>query len=198
MFSTKLTSARVWLERLDQSRHAMTLLFFASMMETLLVPIPIEVILVPWMLCHPHRRWRIATVALAGNLIAAILGYYLGMFAMEQWGDALIGLFGGQEAYEAFDERFRQDGFAAILAVGVIPIPFQIAMLVAGVSGYPIMLFLAAAIIARGVRYYGLALLVAVAGEATLRLWSRHSRFIGIVGVLLFGVWLWLKWSGSF
>ena len=64
----RLTSARAWLDRLDKSRHAMTLLFLASMMETLLIPIPIEVILIPWMLCHADRKWRIATVALAGNL----------------------------------------------------------------------------------------------------------------------------------
>ena len=190
----KLTSARAWLDRLDKSRHAMTLLFFASMMETLLVPIPIEVILIPWMLCHPQRKWRIAAVALAGNLTAATFGYYLGAFAMDQWGDTLVGFFGGRDAYEAFDQRFRNDGFTAILAIGIIPIPFQIAMLVAGASGYPIALFLVAACIARGIRYFGLALLIQVAGKAALDLWNRHAKPIGIAGVLLFAAWLWFKW----
>lgn len=68
----KLTSARTWLDRLDRSRHALWLLFVASMMETLLVPIPIETILIPWMLCYPYRKWTIASVALGGNLTAAV------------------------------------------------------------------------------------------------------------------------------
>lgn len=194
MPQAKLTSARAWLNRLDQSRHAMVLLFFASMMETLLIPIPIEVILIPWMLWHPHRKWRIATVALAGNLTAATLGYYLGVFAMDQWGETLVGLFGGQEAYQAFDKQFQEDGFMAILAIGIIPIPFQIAMLVAGASGYPIALFLAAAFIARGARYFGLALLIKVAGKAAVNLWDRHAKPIGIAGLVLFAVWVWFKW----
>ncbi len=193
MPQTRLTSTRAWLDRLDKSRHAMPLLFVASMMETLLIPIPIEVILIPWMLCHADRKWRIATVALAGNLTAATLGYYLGLFAMDQWGDTLVGLFGGQEAYDAFDQQFREDGFTAILAIGIIPIPFQIAMLVAGASAYPIFLFLAAACLARGARYYGLALLIAVAGKAALDIWNRHAKPIGIAGLVLFAVWLWFK-----
>lgn len=194
MAKLKLTSARAWLDRLDRSRHAMTLLFFASMMETLLVPIPIEVILIPWMLCHPQRKWRIAAVALAGNLTAATLGYYLGVFAMDQWGDTLVGFFGGQEAYDTFDQQFQEDGFTAILAIGIIPIPFQIAMLVAGASGYPIAFFLVAACIARGIRYFGLALLIQVAGKAAMDLWNRHAKPIGAVGLLLFAIWIWFKW----
>lgn len=172
----------------------MTLLFLASMMETLLIPIPIEVILIPWMLCHADRKWRIATVALAGNLTAATLGYYLGMFAMDQWGDTLVGFFGGEAAYEEFDEQIREDGFMAILAIGIVPIPFQIAMLVAGASAYPIALFLAAACLARGTRYFGLALLIAVAGKSALDIWNRHAKPIGIAGLVLFAVWAWFKW----
>lgn len=194
MSKPRLTSAHAWLDRLDKSRHAMPLLFLASMMETLLIPIPIEVILIPWMLCHPHRKWRIAAVALAGNLFAATLGYYLGVFAMDQWGDSLVGFFGGQEAYDAFNQQFHEEGFKAILAIGIVPIPFQIAMLVAGASGYSIGLFLAAAGIARGLRYFGLALLIKIAGKRALELWNRHAKPIGVVGLLLFAVWVWCKW----
>ncbi|GAB2792929.1 hypothetical protein GCM10027040_18930 [Halomonas shantousis] len=188
-----IASARAWLDRLDRSRHALLLLFVASMMETLVVPIPIEVILIPWMLCHPDRKWTIASVALAGNLTAAMIGYYLGAFAMAQWGDALINFFGDQATYNSFQSRFQQDGFTAILAIGLVPVPFQIAMLAAGASSYPIVMFLLAAMLGRGIRYYGLALLVALMGNAALQLWKRHSRPLGAVGVMLFGIWLWLQ-----
>ncbi|MDO8860537.1 hypothetical protein Q6D67_02400 [Haliea sp. E1-2-M8] len=59
----ELSSSRAWLDRLDRSRHALWLLFAASMLETLIVPIPVEAILIPWMLCHPYRKWQIAGVA---------------------------------------------------------------------------------------------------------------------------------------
>lgn len=188
-----LTSARNWLDRLDNSRHALLVLFAASMMETLLVPIPIEVILIPWMLCHPHRKWVIAGVALAGNLTAAAIGYGLGVFAMEQWGDTLITFFGSQEAYQEFQASLKQDGFMAVLSIGIVPIPFQIAMLTAGASGYSFLLFMLAAMLGRGVRYFGLALLVAWVGDKALDLWRRHSKPLGMLGVALFVAWVWYE-----
>lgn len=186
-----LTSTRDWLERLNRSRHALWLLFGASMLETLLVPIPIEIILIPWMLCHPERKWTIAGVALAGNLTAASLGYLLGVSVMEQWGDQLVGLFGSQEAFEAFRAKLQEEGFMAVATIGITPVPFQIAMLAAGASGYPYPHFLLAAMLGRGLRYFGLAVLVALAGNAALGLWERHSRKIGLALLILCGVWVW-------
>ncbi|MDI4639096.1 MULTISPECIES: YqaA family protein [Halomonadaceae] len=185
-----LTSARLWLSHLSASRHALWLLGLASVLETLLVPVPIEVILIPWMIAEPQRRWRLAGVALAGNLLAALIGYGLGNLAMAQWGDVLLPLFGGEAAYQTFQARFLDNGFVAILAVGVIPIPFQTAMLVAGASDYPLPLFLLAALIGRGLRYFGLALLVALTGEAALGLWKRHARPLGAGLTAMAGFWL--------
>lgn len=187
---SSLASATAWLNRLSESRHAYWLLFVASMLETLLVPIPIEVILIPWMLAQPEKKWRIASVALAGNLTAAMVGYGLGGLAMAQWGDSLIAFFGDQSTYADFQARFAENGFLAILAIGIVPVPFQIAMLVAGASHYPLPLFLLAAVLARGVRYYGLAILVAIAGDAAMDVWHRHARPVGTALVVLFGVWL--------
>lgn len=190
---TSLASATAWLNRLAESRHAMALLFLASMMETLIVPIPIELILIPWMINRPSAKWRLAAVALAGNLTAALIGYGLGSLAMAQWGDTLISLFGGQQAYSDFESRFDANGFQAILAVGIVPIPFQIAMLVAGASNYSLPLFMLAALIARGIRYFGLALLVALVGERATRLWQRHSKPIGAVGLLAVTAWAYFQ-----
>ncbi|WP_373186055.1 YqaA family protein [Halopseudomonas sp.] len=191
----KQLSAQTWLDRLDQSAWALPMLFGLSMAETLIMPIPIETILIPWMLSHPHRRWTIATVALAGNITAAALGYWLGVLAWEQWGDMLLGLAGNGETFEDFADQVREKGFTAILAVGVTPTPLQIAMLAAGVVGYPFLLFLLAVTLSRSLRYFGLALLVHFAGDAALRLWHRYSLQIGLLLLVLAAAWLWLAFS---
>jgi membrane protein YqaA with SNARE-associated domain len=147
------------------------------------------------MLSHPRRRWTIATVALAANLTAAALGYWLGVLAMEQWGDALIALFGGAETYQSFAEQMRTNGFMSILAVGVTPTPLQIAMLAAGATGYSFVLFLLAVTLSRSLRYYGLAILVYFAGDAALGLWKRYSKQIGLALLVLAGIWLWMAFG---
>lgn len=190
MLNAKELSAQTWLERLDRSAFALPLLFALSMAETLIIPIPIEAILIPWMLSQSRRRWTIATVALAGNITAAALGYWLGALAMEQWGDSLIELFGGMQAYDSFAEQIRSNGFMSIVAVGITPTPLQIAMLAAGATGYSFLLFLLAVTLSRALRYYGLVLLVHFAGDAALRLWKRYSRQIGAALLAVAGAWL--------
>jgi membrane protein YqaA with SNARE-associated domain len=190
MLNAKELSAQTWLERLDRSAFALPLLFALSMAETLIIPIPIEAILIPWMLSQSRRRWTIATVALAGNITAAALGYGLGALAMEQWGDSLIELFGGMQAYDSFAEQIRSDGFMSIVAVGITPTPLQIAMLAAGATGYSFLLFLLAVTLSRALRYYGLVLLVHFAGDAALRLWKRYSRQLGAALLAVAGAWL--------
>ena len=142
------------------------------------------------MLRKPEKRWVIAAVALAGNITAASLGYWLGALAMEQWGDTLISLFGGAQAYDSFAEEIHNNGFVSVLAVGVTPTPLQIAMLAAGATGYSFLLFLLAVTLSRALRYYGLVLLVHFAGDAALRLWKRYSRQIGAALLAVAGVWL--------
>ncbi|MAD73651.1 MAG: alkaline phosphatase [Rheinheimera sp.] len=191
MLHSKELSAQTWLDRLDSSSYGLPLLFLLSMMETLLIPIPIETILIPWMLTQRRRRWTIATVALAGNLTAAALGYWLGVLAMEQWGDTLVSFFGGAEAFDSFSNDIEQNGFSSIMAVGISPTPLQIAMLAAGATGYSFLMFLLAIGISRSTRYYGLALLVHFAGDAALNLWQRYSKQIGACLLVLAGIWLW-------
>ena len=172
--------AQRWGRRLAESRHGDWLLGLASFLETIIVPIPIELVIVPYMITYPQRRWRIATVTLAGCLIAAMIGYGVGYFFLDSVGRWLLSLLGEQQALATFRERFQEHGFWAVLMIGIVPVPFQAAMLAAGAAGYPVPLFLLAAGIARGIRYYGLAFLVWLIGERTLALWRRHAWTVGL------------------
>lgn len=83
----------------------------------------------------------------------------------------------------------------AVLGIGIVPVPFQVAMLAAGASGYPFPLFMLAAMLGRGVRYFGLAVLVALVGNPATSLWQRYARTLGILGILLFAAWGWYEIS---
>lgn len=187
---------QTWLDRLNHSTNAMWVLFWASFAETIIVPIPIELVLIPFMIAHRDRLWLTASVVLAGCLAAAIVGYGIGYFLFDTAGAWLIDYFGYDQEMREFRELFQQYGFWAVVALGVIPIPFQTAMLVAGAAQYPIPLFVAAAVLARGIRYYGLALLVRFFGERAERMWKEHKTATAIIATLVvagaFGFSWWL------
>lgn len=188
------------IQRALQSRYGMPVLFEASFLETTIVPIPIEVVLIPFMVANRDRIWWIATVALAGCLVGALLGYGVGYFLFESLGRWLIETAGWQPQFAAFQQQFRAHGFWAIVAVAITPIPFQVAMLLAGMTGYTLGLFALAALAGRSVRYYGLAVLVLVFGGMALRMWRQHSRaasMIALVVVLVLAMSIKLLIGGS-
>ncbi|MGO3055652.1 YqaA family protein [Halomonas sp. AOP43-A1-21] len=182
-------STKAWFERINGSKNMLWLLGTLSFLETIILPIPLELILIPLMAANRQRIWLLATVTTAGCLIASLVGYGVGMLLFQSIGNWFIEFMGMQESYQAFQTFFNQYGFAAILVIGIVPIPFQVAMITAGLSGYPILLFVLAAFIARGLRYYGLAWLVYRFGHSVLVLWKRHALLTSLVGgviVLLF------------
>ena len=67
-----------WYIKLANSPHSLVLLFFLSALEATILPIPLELILVPYMLLERDRIWLIASVALAGFMAGSVGGYYIG------------------------------------------------------------------------------------------------------------------------
>lgn len=188
--------AQRWFDRLQGSRHLLWALGVLSFLETIIIPVPIEVVLVPLMAMNRERIFAIATAVTLGCLVASLVGYGVGMALYDSAGRWFIETMGYQQAYESFRTFFEAHGFAAILLVGILPIPFQVAMISAGLSGYPLPLFVLAAVIARGVRYYVLAWLVHRFGGSARTLWQRHALVASLaaaailVSIYLAGNWL--------
>lgn len=177
--------AKKWLDRLNASPQMLWLLGVMSFLETIIVPIPIEVVLIPLLAANRDRVWVIATVAMTGCLIASLVGYGVGMVLFQSIGVWFIEVMGMQNTYASFQSFFEDHGFVAIVTLGILPIPFQVAMITAGLSGYPIHLFVLAAVIARGIRYYGLAWLVLHFGERAQTLWQRHALVTSLVAAVI-------------
>lgn len=178
-----ITSKRTkqWFERINGSKHMLWLISTLSFLETIILPIPIELVLIPLMAVNKRRVWIIAAVTTVGCLVASLVGYGVGMALFQSVGTWFIEFMGMQDSYQSFQSFFNQYGFIAILSIGILPIPFQVAMITAGLSGYPILLFVLAALLARGLRYFGLAWLVHRFGHRVEEMWKRHALMTSLV-----------------
>jgi membrane protein YqaA with SNARE-associated domain len=172
-----------WALRLDDSRRAPLLLFWLSTLETVALPIAFELLLGPHMLRHPRGAWRAATWAVAGTLFGALITYVIGMLTYDTLGMWLVTSFEYQEQMNVTWTLFRRYGFWAIVLIGITPIPYQIALLMAGAAHYSIPLLLLAGLMARGTRYYLLAWLVRKYGESALQLWRRRRALAALVAM---------------
>ncbi|OIN07632.1 YqaA family protein [Oceanisphaera psychrotolerans] len=185
-----------WIRRMVGSGYLLPVLFCAALLEAIIIPIPLELMLIPLLLLEPRRRWLLASVALAGCLCGALLGYWFGNWLFDSLGQWLLEVLDATDAYDRFVQTLANEGFMAIVVVGVTPVPFQVAMLAAGAADYPLTSFMLAATLARGIRYFGLAVLVQLFGEQAMTLFRRHARPLGLtllaMALLGYGLNWWL------
>lgn len=180
-----------YVNQLIYSRHMLWGVGFASFLESLIVPIPLETILIPLMQARRDKLWLISSAALMGCLLGATLGYAVGFFIFDLIGQQLIAWFSTPAQFAEIQATMHEEGFWFVLSVGVVPIPFQIAMLAAGVTGFSLFLYLLATIISRGIRYFGLGLLVYWFGNQAQRLFARNKiKAFLLLLLLVIAIWL--------
>ncbi len=171
MIASTMRTLRRW----AQSREGARGLFAASFLEATVVPIPLETILVPMLLVNRSRALWVATIALLGAILGGIAGYAAGFFAYETAGRLILNALDMTEQFRLFQRDLQDLGFWLIVTVGISPVPFQVVTVGSGVAAYPFVWFVVAVSFGRAVRYYGLALLVALFGETVQDVIARHS-----------------------
>ena len=172
------------------SKHMLKSITVASFLESTIVPIPLEAVLVPLMQARREKLWLIALMATVGCIIGAVFGYALGYYLFDIVGDWVINTFSNPEQFEQVKQKMQSQGFWFVLTLGIVPIPFQIAMLAAGATKYSIVLFLLATVIARSIRYFALAAVVYYAGNQAERIIQKHKTK-ALVGISILVLLLW-------
>ena len=172
------------------SKHMLTGITFASFLESTIVPIPLEAVMIPLMQARRESLWKIALMATVGCVIGAIFGYALGYYLFDLIGQWIIDSFFSAEQFENVKSQMDRQGFWFVMTLGIAPIPLQVAMLAAGATKFSLLLFLIATVIARSLRYFGLAAVVYYAGDKAEQLIKRY-RMKAVIAITLVVLLLW-------
>lgn len=149
-----------WTMRLADHPRAIWALAVVAFIESSVFPIPPDVLMIPMTLARPNRAFVIASVALLASVLGGMLGYAIGFFAYEQIGQPILATMGKGEAVEAFNTRFNDFGFWAVLTAGMTPFPYKVITIMSGWSAMPLGTFIATSILARGLRFFIVAVLL--------------------------------------
>ena len=180
-------------KKLIDSKHMLKGITLASFLESTIVPIPLEAVMVPLMQARRESLWKVALMATIGCIIGAIFGYALGYYLFDMIGQWLIDTFFSQDQFENVKQNMQSQGFWFVMTLGIAPIPFQVAMLAAGATKFSLPLFLLATVIARAIRYFGLAVVVYYAGDKAEQLIKRYKMKAVIVITLAVLLLWWLS-----
>ena len=169
-----------------------------SFAESSFFPIPPDVMLAPMSLAKPRRAMAYAALCTVASVLGGLFGYLIGRLAfasVEGWLMASRWAPAFEDAVAAFD----QYGFWAILLAGFSPIPYKVFTISAGVVGMPVIPFIVGSLAGRGGRFFLVAGLIRLGGEAfaeKLRGWVDLLGWI-TVGLVIVGLIAWRVFGGD-
>jgi len=169
--------------------YALWIMAGVAFAESSFFPVPPDVMLIPMALARPARAWLYALVCTAASVLGGILGYAIGALLYDSLGQWLINLYGLGDKVEAFRAGYAEYGAWIILLKGLTPIPYKLVTITSGFANFNIWLFIVLSVIARGGRFFVVAILLNRYGE-----WIRVriERHLGLwvslgAGVLVAG-----------
>lgn len=176
--------------------HALRYLTALSAAESVIFPIPPDVMLAPMTLAQPQRWFRFALVCTLASVVGGLLGYLLGHYALEAvlpW----IERMGKLDTFHDVQRLFVRHGFWIVFVAGFTPIPYKVFTIAAGATGIGLVPFTLASLIGRGGRFFLVAGLIRLGGARMESVLRRYVELLGWLVVVLVGAALvWLEMRG--
>jgi membrane protein YqaA with SNARE-associated domain len=166
--------------------YALWIVGAVSFAESSFFPVPPDVMLIPMSLARPQKAWLYALVCTIASVAGGLLGYAIGAILYDSVGQWLIQLYGYGAKVESFRAAYAEYGAWIILLKGLTPIPYKIVTITSGFAGYNLLLFVLFSIIARGGRFFAVAILLNRYGEwIRSRIEARLGLWVGLGAALL-------------
>lgn len=159
--------------------YALWLMGAVSFAESSFFPIPPDVMLIPMSLARPQKAWLYALVCTVTSVAGGIVGYAIGALLYDSIGQWLINLYGYGDKVEAFRASYAEYGAWIILLKGLTPIPYKLVTITSGFANYNLLLFVVFSIIARGGRFFIVAIVL-----------NRYGTWIREVIEKRLGLWV--------
>ena len=179
-----------------RSPRAEAVLAVVAFVESSVFPLPAEVIFLPMCLTRPERALRYAAIAALASVLGGIFGWMIGHFLFDVIAAPILNFWHSMPAFEALK---AQTGTGTILLLLItsgaahLP-PMKVVTILAGAISFNLPLFILAAVVARGAKFFLLGWTLQRWGEPIAELIHKRLATVALI-VLLLGAALWLAKS---
>ncbi|MCP4237745.1 MAG: DedA family protein [Aestuariibacter sp.] len=150
-----------------------------SFAESVIFPVPPDVMLAPMSLSRPDKAWHFAMLTTLASILGGIAGYFLGYLAFESWLQPFIDSAGYTHKLKTAMGWFEQYGVWVVFIAGFSPIPYKIFTISAGFLQMAFLPFLIASAVGRGARFYLVAGLMRWGGA---RMEQELRKYVEVIG----------------
>jgi membrane protein YqaA with SNARE-associated domain len=152
---------------LKWARHKNATYYLGTMSfaESVIFPVPVDVMLAPMCLSRLEKAWHYAMIATVTSVLGGIFGYFLGALLFNTMIEPLLISSGKLESFNSVAEQVKDDGAWVVFVSAFAPIPYKLVTISAGIVPISLTEFIIASIIGRAGRFYLVAGLIILGGE---------------------------------
>ncbi len=165
------------------TRRAVWVLAGLCYLQSLFLPVPPDLLLIPMVLAKRAKAWLFAGIATVSSVGGGVTGWMIGYFLYDWLGEPLLAISGHSGDLTAFYE-YRDRWGAWIVAAGALtPFPYKLVAIASGAAHLDIGAFILASLAARGMRFYVEAGLLWYLGPKARRLIEHRYGAALVIGV---------------
>lgn len=154
-----------WISNTSLSPKAKWILAFVAFTESIIIPLPPDLLLIPMALTQRKKAFQFALICTISSVVGGIGGYFIGYYFMDYVGMPIVNFYNLTHEYAVIKEWYDAYSAWAVAAAGLTPIPYKLCTLSAGAFKVNFWIFLIASTISRGVRFFAIAGLIYLFGE---------------------------------
>lgn len=138
-------------------------MYVFAVLESIIIPVPVDPLLVATVLARPARWWRLAIGCTIASVIGGVGGWAIGRFFslhIHDWLAVLPAKLAAPAAFAAVETGFAEFGIFLVFLGAFSPLPYKVIAVSAGLGGFGLVPFVLTSIIGRGLRF---AIIAAIA-----------------------------------
>ncbi len=189
-----LRSLYNWTLKKAEHKYSSWVLSIVSFAESSFFPIPPDVLLIPMIIAKRTKAWTYAFICTLSSVFGGVVGYAIGFFLFNSIGILIVEFYHLTNSFNTFENYYKEYGMLIVLGAGFTPFPFKFITIASGVFSLNIFLFIFTAFIARGFRFYLLAILLFIFGERIKFLIDKYFNILAVLFfILLIGSFMLIK-----
>ncbi len=174
-----------WTLEQSSKKYASWFLAFISFIESSFFPIPPDIILIPMIIAKRTKAFILASICTIFSVIGGLFGYFIGFALFNSVGLILVNFYGMNDYIESLKEYYNNYGVWFVLIAGFTPLPFKIITIASGLFQLNLIVFILCSLIARGSRFYLIAVLLYIFGETIKKFIEKYFNILTILFFIL-------------
>lgn len=169
---------RSWSLKWIDSSYLISALFLIAFAESSFFPIPPDILLIAILAASAKRWWYFALITTVGSILGGIFGYVLGWGFYEIIGVKIVEIYNLQGFMDSISIKYSANAFFVVFLAAFTPIPYKLITISAGLFKISFLSFIAASLLGRGARFFGIGLFFKFFGGHFGHLIEKHFNII--------------------